>query len=225
MVNVWFQAWRTTACCTQLHGCWLQPLGASHAADGETQLGLSLCFCPFPLCQDIQQLLQLQQLVLVPGHHLQPPAQFLLPQAQQSQPGKTSARLTPSLLLSALRHLPLAHSPSVSPGLLPTPNLFQLPQQTQGALLTSQPRAGLPTQVRLSTAFLRPLAAESARAWGEGGKVGSLRTSPTLIPTGCRNSGKIGSMSGSAPSFVEWRESNQTKGPQAFLNMVAFENQ
>ncbi|MBV97304.1 POU domain, class 2, transcription factor 2, partial [Eschrichtius robustus] len=70
-----------------------------------------------PPCQDIQQLLQLQQLVLVPGHHLQPPAQFLLPQAQQSQPG-----------------------------LLPTPNLFQLPQQTQGALLTSQPRAGLPTQ-------------------------------------------------------------------------------
>ncbi|KAM6154811.1 POU domain, class 2, transcription factor 2 isoform 5-T5 [Erethizon dorsatum] len=69
------------------------------------------------LAGDIQQLLQLQQLVLVPGHHLQTPAQFLLPQAQQSQPG-----------------------------LLPTPNLFQLPQQTQGALLTSQPRAGLPTQ-------------------------------------------------------------------------------
>ncbi|XP_060222399.1 POU domain, class 2, transcription factor 2 isoform X2 [Meriones unguiculatus] len=67
--------------------------------------------------QDIQQLLQLQQLVLVPGHHLQPPAQFLLPQAQQGQPG-----------------------------LLPTPNLFQLPQQTQGAILTPQPRTGLPTQ-------------------------------------------------------------------------------
>ncbi|XP_055359073.1 POU domain, class 2, transcription factor 2 isoform X6 [Betta splendens] len=33
--------------------------------------------------QDIQQLLQLQQLVLVPGHPLQSPAQFLLPQAQQ----------------------------------------------------------------------------------------------------------------------------------------------
>ncbi|CAO2626435.1 POU domain, class 2, transcription factor 2 [Lemmus lemmus] len=44
------------------------------------------------LAGDIQQLLQLQQLVLVPGHHLQPPAQFLLPQAQQSQPGETSAR-------------------------------------------------------------------------------------------------------------------------------------
>ncbi|KAK2488968.1 hypothetical protein MC885_010865 [Smutsia gigantea] len=86
-------------------------------AEGEARPGLRLSFYPFIPCQDIQQLLQLQQLVLVPGHHLQPPAQFLLPQAQQTQPG-----------------------------LLPTPNLFQLPQQTQGALLTSQPRAGLPTQ-------------------------------------------------------------------------------
>nr|XP_020663558.1 POU domain, class 2, transcription factor 2 isoform X1 [Pogona vitticeps] len=67
--------------------------------------------------QDIQQLLQLQQLVLVPGHHLQPPAQFLLPQAQQGQQG-----------------------------LLPTPNLFQLPQQNPGSLLPNQPRAGLPAQ-------------------------------------------------------------------------------
>nr|XP_033819115.1 POU domain, class 2, transcription factor 2 isoform X9 [Geotrypetes seraphini] len=68
--------------------------------------------------QDIQQLLQLQQLVLVPGHHLQSPAQFLLPQAQQGQQG-----------------------------LLSTPNLFQLPQQNQGSLLPAQPRAGLPAQV------------------------------------------------------------------------------
>ncbi|XP_044847003.1 POU domain, class 2, transcription factor 2-like [Mauremys mutica] len=67
--------------------------------------------------QDIQQLLQLQQLVLVPGHHLQPPAQFLLPQAQQGQQG-----------------------------LLPTPNLFQLPQQSPGGLLPAPPRAGLPAQ-------------------------------------------------------------------------------
>uniref|UniRef100_A0A8D0HGI6 POU domain protein n=1 Tax=Sphenodon punctatus TaxID=8508 RepID=A0A8D0HGI6_SPHPU len=66
---------------------------------------------------DIQQLLQLQQLVLVPGHHLQPPAQFLLPQAQQGQQG-----------------------------LLSTPNLFQLPQQSPGGLLPNQPRAGLPAQ-------------------------------------------------------------------------------
>ncbi|XP_077192847.1 POU domain, class 2, transcription factor 2 isoform X4 [Paroedura picta] len=69
------------------------------------------------LAGDIQQLLQLQQLVLVPGHHLQPPAQFLLPQAQQGQQG-----------------------------LLPTPNLFQLPQQNPGSLLPNQSRAGLSAQ-------------------------------------------------------------------------------
>ncbi|KAM9756298.1 POU domain, class 2, transcription factor 2 isoform 10-T10 [Dama dama] len=93
----------------------LPPPQSASQPPGTPQLTLSQ---PIQLtAQDIQQLLQLQQLVLVPGHHLQPPAQFLLPQAQQSQPG-----------------------------LLPTPNLFQLPQQTQGALLTSQPRAGLPTQ-------------------------------------------------------------------------------
>ncbi|KAM4651909.1 POU domain, class 2, transcription factor 2 [Discoglossus pictus] len=67
--------------------------------------------------QDIQQLLQLQQLVLVPGHHLQSPTQFLLPQAGQGQQGLLSAS-----------------------------NLFQLPQQSQGNLLSSQPRPGLPTQ-------------------------------------------------------------------------------
>lgn len=162
-----FQAQWTRACYTSLHGSWLQPFeGPPPPAAGEVQPGLSLCFCPSPLYQDIQQLLQLQQLVLVPGHHLQPPAQFLLPQAQQSQPGETSAQLTSSpdcFPCSTTRSCPPpAHSPSVlivSLGLLPTPNLFQLPQQTQGALLTSQPRAGLPTQVRLSTAFIKPLAA------------------------------------------------------------------
>uniref|UniRef100_A0A3Q4HTN1 POU domain protein n=1 Tax=Neolamprologus brichardi TaxID=32507 RepID=A0A3Q4HTN1_NEOBR len=71
--------------------------------------------------QDIQQLLQLQQLVLMPGHPLQSPAQFLLSQpapAQQSQQG-----------------------------LLSTPNLIQLPQQSPGGLLTSPPRLGLQAQV------------------------------------------------------------------------------
>ncbi|XP_057349395.1 POU domain, class 2, transcription factor 2 isoform X13 [Manis pentadactyla] len=93
----------------------LPPPQPASQPPGTPQLTLSQ---PIQLtAQDIQQLLQLQQLVLVPGHHLQPPAQFLLPQAQPTQPG-----------------------------LLPTPNLFQLPQQTQGALLTSQPRAGLPSQ-------------------------------------------------------------------------------
>lgn len=38
------------------------------------------------LSQDIQQLLQLQQLVLMPGHPLQSPAQFLLSQPAQAQP-------------------------------------------------------------------------------------------------------------------------------------------
>ncbi|KAM4702661.1 POU domain, class 2, transcription factor 2 [Rhinophrynus dorsalis] len=67
--------------------------------------------------QDIQQLLQLQQLVLVPGHPLQSPTQFLLPQTGQGQQGLISA-----------------------------PNLFQLPQQSQGNLLSGQPRPGIPTQ-------------------------------------------------------------------------------
>ncbi|XP_036411504.1 POU domain, class 2, transcription factor 2-like [Megalops cyprinoides] len=69
--------------------------------------------------QDIQQLLQLQQLVLVPGHPLQSPAQFLLPQAQQGHHG-----------------------------LLSTPNLIPLPQQNQGGLLSTPPRLGLQAQVR-----------------------------------------------------------------------------
>ncbi|MCJ8728851.1 hypothetical protein PDJAM_G00009260 [Pangasius djambal] len=67
--------------------------------------------------QDIQQLLQLQQLVLVPGHPLPSPAQFLLPQAQQGQQG-----------------------------LLPTPNLIPLPQQNQGGLLTAPPALSLQAQ-------------------------------------------------------------------------------
>ncbi|XP_060936697.1 POU class 2 homeobox 2a [Limanda limanda] len=67
--------------------------------------------------QDIQQLLQLQQLVLVPGHSLPSPAQFLLPQAQQGQQG-----------------------------LLSTPNLITLPQQNQGSLLSAQNRMGLQAQ-------------------------------------------------------------------------------
>ncbi|XP_035386845.1 POU domain, class 2, transcription factor 2 isoform X2 [Electrophorus electricus] len=67
--------------------------------------------------QDIQQLLQLQQLVLVQGHPLPPPAQFLLPQAQQGQQG-----------------------------LLSTPNLIPLPQQNQGSLLAAPPTLGLQAQ-------------------------------------------------------------------------------
>ncbi|XP_026226359.1 POU domain, class 2, transcription factor 2 isoform X1 [Anabas testudineus] len=69
------------------------------------------------LAGDIQQLLQLQQLVLVPGHSLPSPAQFLLPQAQQGQQG-----------------------------LLSTPNLISLPQQNQGSLLSAPTRMGLQAQ-------------------------------------------------------------------------------
>ncbi|XP_059363652.1 POU domain, class 2, transcription factor 2-like isoform X3 [Carassius carassius] len=67
--------------------------------------------------QDIQQLLQLQQLVLVQGHTLPSPAQFLLPQTQQGQQG-----------------------------LLSTPNLIPLPQQNQGSLLAAPPRLSLQAQ-------------------------------------------------------------------------------
>ncbi|XP_051574960.1 POU domain, class 2, transcription factor 2-like isoform X2 [Myxocyprinus asiaticus] len=67
--------------------------------------------------QDIQQLLQLQQLVLVQGHTLPSPTQFLLPQTQQGQQG-----------------------------LLSTPNLIPLPQQNQGSLLAAPPRLGLQAQ-------------------------------------------------------------------------------
>ncbi|KAG1946715.1 POU domain, class 2, transcription factor [Pimephales promelas] len=72
--------------------------------------------------QDIQQLLQLQQLVLMPGHPLQSPAQFLLPQAQAQQGQQ---------------------------GLLSTSNLISLPQQSPGSLLTTPPRLGLQAQRHL----------------------------------------------------------------------------
>ncbi|KAK3524864.1 hypothetical protein QTP86_010088, partial [Hemibagrus guttatus] len=67
--------------------------------------------------QDIQQLLQLQQLVLMPGHPLQ--SQFLLPQAQAQQSQQ---------------------------GLLSTQNLIPLPQQSPGSLLTTPPRLAMQTQ-------------------------------------------------------------------------------
>ncbi|KAK2864438.1 hypothetical protein Q7C36_003592 [Tachysurus vachellii] len=69
--------------------------------------------------QDIQQLLQLQQLVLMPGHPLHSPAQFLLPQAQAQQSQQ---------------------------GLLSTQNLIPLPQQSPGSLLTTPTRLSMQTQ-------------------------------------------------------------------------------
>ncbi|XP_071356747.1 POU domain, class 2, transcription factor 2 isoform X2 [Trachinotus anak] len=79
--------------------------------------------------QDIQQLLQLQQLVLMPGHPLQSPAQFLLSQPAQAQQPQQ--------------------------GLLSTPNLIQLPQQSPGGLLTTPPRLGLQAQREKSSDVVR----------------------------------------------------------------------
>ncbi|XP_028819524.1 POU domain, class 2, transcription factor 2 isoform X2 [Denticeps clupeoides] len=94
-----------------------KPEQATAQAPPPPQLALSQ---PIQLtAQDIQQLLQLQQLVLMPGHPLQSPAQFLLPQAQGQQGQQ---------------------------GLLSTPNLIPLPQQSQGGLLTTPPRLGLQAQ-------------------------------------------------------------------------------
>ncbi|KAI4898303.1 hypothetical protein NFI96_033508 [Prochilodus magdalenae] len=88
-------------------------------AQAPTPLALSQ---PIQLtAQDIQQLLQLQQLVLMPGHPLQSPAQLFLPQAQAQQSQQ---------------------------GLLSTPNLIPLPQQSPGALLTTPPRLSMQTQRR-----------------------------------------------------------------------------
>ncbi|XP_053345630.1 POU domain, class 2, transcription factor 2 [Clarias gariepinus] len=72
------------------------------------------------LAGDIQQLLQLQQLVLMPSHPLQSPAQFLLPQAQAQQSQQ---------------------------GMLSTQNLISLPQQSPGSLRTTPPRLSMQTQV------------------------------------------------------------------------------
>lgn len=52
--------------------------------------------------KDIQQLLQLQQLVLMPGHPLQSPAQFLLPQAQAQQGQQGKMRLFTHYLIMAI---------------------------------------------------------------------------------------------------------------------------
>ncbi|XP_078389554.1 POU domain, class 2, transcription factor 3 isoform X2 [Cetorhinus maximus] len=66
---------------------------------------------------DLQPLHTLQQLVVVPGHHLQTAATFLLPQTQQSQQGS-----------------------------LQSPNLLPLSQQSQSSLLPSQPGMGVTPQ-------------------------------------------------------------------------------
>ncbi|KAF3834223.1 hypothetical protein F7725_025427 [Dissostichus mawsoni] len=100
--------------------------------------------------QDIQQLLQLQQLVLMPGHHLQGPAQFLLSQPTQAQQQQHA--------------------------LLSTPNLIQLPQQSQGGLLTSPPRLGLQAQREKSSDVLGGSSGGSIVATSTGGVVTSVGT-------------------------------------------------
>ncbi|KAF7708260.1 POU domain, class 2, transcription factor 2 isoform X9 [Silurus meridionalis] len=91
-----------------------------HATPTQTPLShTQLMLTGSQLAGDIQQLLQLQQLVLVPGHPLSSPAQFLLPQTQQGQQG-----------------------------LLQTPNLIPLPQQNHGGLLTAPSALGLQAQQR-----------------------------------------------------------------------------
>ncbi|XP_031649494.1 POU domain, class 2, transcription factor 2-like isoform X2 [Oncorhynchus kisutch] len=105
--------------------------------------------------QDIQQLLQLQQLVLMPGHHLQSP-QFLLPQAQGQQGQQ---------------------------GLLSTPNLIPLPQhqQSQGSLLTIPPRLGLQAQRRHGDG-LSSLQRDKS---GDGGVTSGASAAPMTSVTSC----------------------------------------
>ncbi|XP_048418156.1 POU domain, class 2, transcription factor 3 isoform X2 [Stegostoma tigrinum] len=70
-----------------------------------------------PISTDLQPLHTLQQLVVVPGHHIQTAATFLLPQTQQSQQGS-----------------------------LQSPNLLPLSSQSQSSLLPPQPGMGITPQ-------------------------------------------------------------------------------
>ncbi|TWW59897.1 POU domain, class 2, transcription factor 2 [Takifugu flavidus] len=97
--------------------------------------------------QDIQQLLQLQQLVLMPGHPLQTPAQFLLSQPAQAQPPQQ--------------------------GLLSTPNLIQLPQQSPSRILTTPPHLGLQAQRDKSSDVVEGSSSGSSNSSGGGGGSGS----------------------------------------------------
>lgn len=101
--------------CSILEAYPVEPLRAQAVQRELGQDSGCLSVRPPPPRQDIQQLLQLQQLVLVPGHHLQPPAQFLLPQAQQSQPGKAPPRRRHPLPGNASTELSLPPHPVQSP--------------------------------------------------------------------------------------------------------------
>ncbi|XP_030597583.1 POU domain, class 2, transcription factor 1-like [Archocentrus centrarchus] len=135
--------------------------------------------------QDIQQLLQLQQLVLMPGHPLQSPAQFLLSQpAQPQQPQQ---------------------------GLLSTPNLIQLPQQSPGGLLTSPPRLGLQAQREKSSDAGSSSSGGSLGATGSSGvgvvtSVGATSASSSAMASSLASglsSGGHGGHMGEEPSDLE----------------------
>ncbi|XP_049587475.1 POU domain, class 2, transcription factor 2 isoform X5 [Syngnathus scovelli] len=103
--------------CGQMSPALPPPHGPTPSPSQTTLQHTQLMLTGSQLAGDIQQLLQLQQLVLVPGHSLPSPGSFLLPQAQQSQQG-----------------------------LLSTPNLIPLPQANHGSLLSAQSRIGLQAQ-------------------------------------------------------------------------------
>lgn len=147
---------------TRLQVSWLQPLGGAHhlLLKGRSSPH-SFCVSVCPLsARTYSNSSSSSSLCLSPATT----SSHLLSSCCHRHSRVSQVRAQPSrhLLLPPACIPPPAHLRSVfliaSPGLLPTPNLFQLPQQTQGALLTSQPRAGLPTQVRLSTEFIKPLA-------------------------------------------------------------------
>lgn len=98
----------------------------------------------------------------MPGHPLQSPAQFLLPQAQQGQQGESTHagtrtfcffqnKLNASIKVFLSSHSRLGCNCSVSStGLLTTPNLISLPQQNQGSLLSAPNRMALQAQVEIN---------------------------------------------------------------------------
>ncbi|KAJ8005212.1 hypothetical protein DPEC_G00144290 [Dallia pectoralis] len=101
----------------------MSPVHPPHHSHAPSQTPLphtQLMLTGSQIAGDIQQLLQLQQLVLVPGHHLQSP-QFLLPQ-QQGQQGLLS---TPNLI-----SLPQQHHGSI----LSTPSRVGLQSQRDKAV-------------------------------------------------------------------------------------------
>ncbi|KAK1880266.1 POU domain class 2 transcription factor 2 [Dissostichus eleginoides] len=126
------------------------PAGSKGKSEESSEIQMALTQPIQLTAQDIQQLLQLQQLVLMPGHHLQGPAQFLLSQPTQAQQQQHA--------------------------LLSTPNLIQLPQQSQGGLLTSPPRLGLQAQREKSSDVLGGSSGGSIVATSTGGVVTSVGT-------------------------------------------------